>query len=370
MIIAIDIREAVRSKKAGKGWYTHEMVEQLLKNFPGDMFILYTDQPYPEWEHYKNAVQKFFPPSPLRWHFKVLKDLKEERPDVYFAPTSYIIPSFAPKWLPVVATVHDLVAWLFATRHHLKATIIERMTLPLAVKKISTFVTVSSNTKRDLQHFFKIPSEKIEVIPCGAGEQFQPLSAEQTEVFRREKNLPEKYILAVGTLEPRKNFVTLIKAFAEVVKQHPEYSLVIVGGKGWYFEKIFETVKGCELEDSVKFAGYVEDRDLPGYYNTATCLVFPSLYEGFGIPLLEAMKSGCPVITSNVSSMPEVVGDAAILVSPASIPELSQAIERLIASKELRAELSQKGRIQSAKFSWKNSAQELRGLFEKLVKDL
>lgn len=369
MIIAIDIREAVRSKKAGKGWYTHEIVNNLLASFPNDMFILYTDQPYPEWEHYKNAVQKFFPPSPLHWHFKVLKDIREEKPDIYFAPTSYIIPSFAPKWLPVVVTVHDLVAWLFATRHHLKATVVERMTLPLAVKKISAFVAVSQNTKRDLQHFFQIPSEKIEVIPCGVGEQFQPLSAEQREEFRTDKKLPEKFILAVGTLEPRKNFVTLIKAFAEVVKRHSEYSLIIVGGKGWYFEKIFETVKECELEDSVKFVGYVEDRDLPGYYNAATCLVFPSLYEGFGIPLLEAMKSGCPVITSNISSMPEVVEDAAILVAPASVKELAEAIESLITSPELRAELSQKGLIQSKKFSWKNSAHELRALFEKLVID-
>lgn len=370
MIIAIDIREAVRSKKAGKGWYTHEIVSHLLKSFPSDMFILYTDQPYPEWEHFENAVQKFFPPSPLRWHFKVLKDIKEERPDIYFAPTSYIIPSFAPKWLPVVATVHDLVAWLFATRHHLKATIIERMTLPLAVKKISAFVAVSTNTKRDLQHFFSIPSEKIEVIPCGVGEQFKPLSAEQTEAFRTEKKLPEKFILAVGTLEPRKNFVTLIKAFADVAKIHPEYSLIIVGGKGWYFEKIFETVKECELEDSVKFAGYVEDRDLPGYYNAATCFVFPSLYEGFGIPLLEAMKSGCPVITSNISSMPEVVEDAAMLVSPASTQELAEAMNRLITLPELRAELSEKGLAQSKKFSWNHAAHELRALFEKLVKDL
>lgn len=369
MIIAIDIREAVRSKKAGKGWYAHEMVENLLSSYPNDMFILYTDQPYPEWEHYENAVQKFFLPSPLRWHFKVLKDIKEEKPDVYFAPTSYIIPSFAPKWLPVVATVHDLVAWLFATRHHLKATIIERITLPLAVKKIRTFVAVSKNTKRDLQHFFKIPSEKIEVIPCGAGEQFRPFSTMEKEAFRAAKSLPEKYILAVGTLEPRKNFVTLIKAFAEVVKHHPEYLLLIVGGKGWYFEKIFETVKECELEDSVKFMGYVEDRDLPGYYNAATCLVFPSLYEGFGIPLLEAMKSGCPVITGSISSMPEVVEDAALLVSPSSVPELAKAITHVMTSPELATELSQKGLAQSKKFSWKRSAQELHGLFESLVKE-
>lgn len=367
MIIAIDIREAVRQKKAGKGWYTHQIVENLLKEYPGDTFLLYTDQPYPEWEHYPNAQQRFFPPSPLRWHFKVLKDLKKERPDIYFAPSSYIIPSFAPKWLKVVATVHDLVAWLFATRHNMKATIIERITLPIAVKKITAFITVSKNTKRDLQHFFTIPSEKIRVISCGVGQQFRPMGADESEKFRIEKKLPEKYILAVGTLEPRKNFTILIRAFAQLVKKYPEYSLVIVGGRGWYFEKIFDTVKELEVEDSVKFVGYVHDDDLPGYYNAAECFVFPSLYEGFGIPLLEAMKSGCPVITSNISSMPEVVEDAAILVNPSVPQELTAAIEKVITSPVLANELREKGRKQSEKFSWKSSARELHQLFEDLL---
>lgn len=368
MKIAIDIREAVRSKKAGKGWYTHEMVECLLKNHPEDTFVLYTDQPYPLWEHYKNAIQKFFPPSPLRWHFKVLKDLKMLKPDIYFAPTSYIIPSFAPKWLRVVATVHDLVAWLFATRHHLKATIIERITLPLAVKRITKFVSVSENTKRDLRHFFRIPSENIEVIPCGVDERFTPLSSSEKEAFKRGRKLPRHFLLAVGTLEPRKNFVRLIKAFAEVVRKHPEYSLVIIGGKGWYFEKIFETVKSYELEDSVLFAGYVEEKDLVGYYNVADGFIFPSLYEGFGIPPLEAMKSGCPVIASNISSIPEVVEGAGILVDPSSISGLRDAMIRLIESPELREELSRKGREQSKKFTWRSAADQLYRLFEDLVK--
>lgn len=368
MNIAIDIREALKSKRAGKGWYTFEMVQNLLKFHPEDRFILYTDQPYPEWEHFPNAVQKFFPPSPLRWHFTVLEDLKRERPDIYFAPSSYIIPSLAPKWLNVVATVHDLVAWLFATRHNMKATIIERITLPLAIKKITKFVAVSENTKRDLHKFFQTPSWKTEVIPCGVGEHFKVFDDERRENFRGEKGLPEKFILAVGTLEPRKNFVTLIRAFAEVAKKFPDYTLVIVGGKGWYFEKIFSTVRDLGMEDRILFTGYVEDRELPGYYNTATCFVFPSLYEGFGIPLVEAMKSGCPVITSNISSMPEVVDHAAILVNPTSPQELAHAMESLIGSPEKRAELREKGLHQSQKFSWRSSSERLYELFQAVVK--
>ncbi len=361
MHIAIDIREAVKPKKTGKGWYAFEMTKNLLTQHPEDTFTLYTDQPYPEWEHFSNATQQFFPPSALRWHFKVTRDLKKLKPDIFFAPTSFIIAALAPKSQNVIVTVHDLVAWLYATHHNLKATIIERLTLPLAIKNIKKFVTVSQNTKRDLQHFFKIPSEKIEIVPCAASENFKPA----TENAKKQENT--SYFLAVGTLEPRKNFITLIKAFAEIAKKHPEYSLNIIGGKGWYFEKIFATVRDLKLENSVHFLGYIDDKDLPSHYQHATALVFPSLYEGFGIPPLEAMKSGCPVIASNTSSIPEVVGDAALLVDPSSAPELTQAMLRVIKEPELRDKLRKKGLIQAEKFSWSASAKKLYQMMKSTV---
>ncbi len=359
MIIAIDIREAVKKNKTGKGRYTEQLVEELLAAHPDDQFLLYTDQPYPVWEHFANAQQKFFPPSSLRWHIKVVQDLKKIRPDVFWSPTSYIIAALAPKWLKVVITIHDLVAWLYPTRHNFKATIIERLTLPFAIKKITKAIAVSENTKRDLHHFFPKIQGKVEVIPCAASTNFTPLTSEEKEHFRARHHLPEHFILAVGTLEPRKNFITLIKAFAEVQKNHSEYVLIIIGGKGWYFEKIFKTVRDLGAEDSVIFAGYVDEDNLAGYYNTATCLVFPSLYEGFGIPPLEAMKSGCPVIASNTSSIPEVVGTSAILISPSSVAELAAAIEKVIDEPELQKELHEKGLAQAEKFSWHTSAEKV-----------
>lgn len=359
MMIAIDIREAVRKHKTGKGRYTEQLVEELLKAYPEDQFMLYTDQPHTGWEHFANGQQKFFPPSALRWHIKVIQDLKKIRPDVFWSPTSYIIAALAPKWLKVVITIHDLVAWLYPTRHNFKATIIERLTLPFAIKKITKAITVSENTKRDLHHFFPIIKEKVEVISCAAGSNFSEFTAEEKENFRREHHLPNHFILAVGTLEPRKNFVTLIRAFGEVQKNHQEFSLIIIGGKGWYFEKIFRTVRDLGLEDSVIFKGYVDEEELTGYYNTATLFVFPSLYEGFGIPPLEAMKSLCPVIASNASSIPEVVGKAAILASPSSISEFASAIEKVIQEPELQKELRKKGLAQSKKFSWHMAAEKV-----------
>lgn len=361
MHIAIDIREAVKPKKTGKGWYAFEIIKNLLAQHPEDTFTFYTDQPYPAWEDLPCVTLKIFPPSALRWHFNVARDLKKLKPDIFFAPTSYIVPALAPKGLKIIVTVHDLVAWLYATHHNLKATIIERLTLPLAIKNISKFVTVSENTKRDLQRFFKIPSANIEIVPCAASEHFKPA----TENAKKQENTP--YFLAVGTLEPRKNFITLLEAFADVVKKYPDYSLKIIGGKGWYFEKIFTAVRDLELQDKVHFLGYVDDHDLPSQYQYATALVFPSLYEGFGIPPLEAMKSGCPVIASRAASIPEVVGDAALLVEPSSVSQIRDAMFRLINSPELREELRKKGLTQAEKFSWSQSAKKLYQIMKSAV---
>ncbi len=195
MKIAIDIREAVRSKRTGKGWYAFQMVKHLLelnKDNSDISFILYTDLLYADFEQYKNAEMRFFPPSTLRWHLKVLQDVKKIKPDIYFTPSSFIVPALAPKWLKVVITVHDLVAWLLPMRHNMKATFIERLTLPRALKRGAYVTTVSQNTKKDLIKIFKTKSENIEVIPCAASETFRPFYLQEIQKFRKEKNLPEK----------------------------------------------------------------------------------------------------------------------------------------------------------------------------------
>ncbi|MCX6733252.1 MAG: glycosyltransferase family 1 protein [Candidatus Peregrinibacteria bacterium] len=368
MKIAIDIREAARSKRTGKGWYAFQMVKHLLELNKGNssmFYVLYTDQSYPDFEQYKNVKVKYFPPSTLGWHLKVLRDMKKERPDIYFAPSSFIVPALAPKWLKVVITVHDLVAWLFPGNHNMKATFIERLTLPRALKMGAYVTTVSRNTKKDLIQIFKTKSENIEVIPCAASENFTPLPPQEIQKFRHEKKLPEKYILAVGTLEPRKNMKTLIKCMSQIPA---DISLYIIGGKGWQYEEIFDEVRKNNLEDRVIFLGYVEEGELPLYYNAASCFVFPSLYEGFGIPPLEAMQCGCPVVCSNTSSLPEVVGESALLVDPLSSNDMSKAIHSVLSDEKLAANLREKGLIQASKFSWEKSAIGLNRMFCRIVR--
>jgi len=169
-------------------------------------------------------------------------------------------------------------------------------------------------------------------------------------------NLPKKFILFVGTIEPRKNIKRLIEAYNIVSPQEP---LVIVGKKGWFYKEIFKEIEELNIKDKIIFLDYLPGKDLPYLYNKAICFIYPSLYEGFGLPPLEAMACGCPVITSSTSSLPEVVGNAAVLIDPGKTREMVVAIEKILGSRKLRDELRQKGIVQSKKFSWRKTSEQI-----------
>ncbi len=363
MKIAIDIRDAVK-QKTGKGWYVFNMVRELLNLDRENTYILYSNSKKNPFADFENARLKFVEDSAAKWHFRVLKDLKEEKVDLFYAPTSYIIPAFAPKNLRVVITVHDLVAFLYPSTHNTKAMIVERLTLKRALKKASDVFVVSENTKKDLLKKFKFREQRIHITPCAASQVFsEPVSEEDLDAFKKEKNLPDNFLLAVGTLEPRKNLPTLIKSFVNVKKWHPEYKLVIVGKKGWKYDQIESTLKKFQMEKEVIFPGYLKDEDLRKMYKLAKVFVFPSLYEGFGIPPLEAMASGCPIISSNRASMPEVVGDAGILIDPTNAYKMADAISGLLENDNVRNMMIERGYKQVEKFKWENSARAALNVF-------
>lgn len=366
MKIAIDIREAGH-EKTGKGWYTCNLVREILKLDHKNYYLLYTDNDKKPFEIGTNATFKTIKTSSWKWHFKVLKDLQQEKVDLFFAPTSYIIPAFAPKNLKTVITVHDLVAFLLPGINNTKAMIIERLTLRKALKKAQKILTVSENTKKDLLKRFHYQSEKIHLTPCAPAELFKrQVTAEDLANVKEKLKLPDHFILAVGTLEPRKNFSNLIKSFVIIKRKHPQYKLVIVGKKGWKFKHIEESLKHYKLEKEVIFPGYVEDEDLQEVYHLARVFVFPSLYEGFGIPPLEAMACGCPVVSSNVSSLPEVVGEAGLLIDPKNAHKIADAVSSLLVNEHLRHLLIERGTMQAAKFSWEESAQNAIEVFHSL----
>ncbi len=366
MKIAIDVREA-DGEKTGKGFFAFGLVNHLLAQDRHNHYLLYTDKAKVPFEQYENVEVKSILQQGFAWHYQVLKDLKVRRPDLYLAPTSFIVPAFAPKWLKVFVVVHDLVAFMFPKHHAKKAVLIERMTLRRALRKAGKVFVVSENTQNDLLRLFKYPKSLTVEVPCAPHDIYnREIDPKVSAKVRKKYSLPDKFILGVGTLEPRKNFPALIKAFVTVKRKFPDYKLVIVGKQGWKYRELQKAVKQFELTEDVIFTGYMKDEDLHHTYNLAEVFVFPSLYEGFGIPPLEAMASGCPVVASNTSSLPEVVGEAGLLIEPTNSHKIADAIISLIENPQLRNMLLERGFHHARKYSWDESARIVLEEFSKM----
>lgn len=361
MKIAIDVRDTI-GEKSGKGWYTYCLVKALLELDKANEYILYSHKTNDHFTEFKQARPKVIQAKGIKWHILTLFDLLREKVDIFIAPTSYIIPAFAPKRLKTCVVLHDLVALLFAKNHNKKAVLIEKFTLKKALQKAQHVVCVSENTKKDVLKFFPIEKEKTQVVYPSVDDSFRPLDINLYE-WRKERQLPKNFFLCVGTLEPRKNLTAVLEALSGMIdntkKREENPHLVVIGGRGWQFKKIFSKLNDLNIAEYVVFKGYVTNQELIKYYNTALGLVFPSFYEGFGLPPLEAMKSGCPVITSNAGSLPEVVGEAALQIDPNSIQDLAKAMKKLYDNEELRLELAVKGLKRSELFNWHKSAQAI-----------
>ncbi len=236
----------------------------------------------------------------------------------------------------------------------------------MSIKRADIIVADSHSTKRDIINYFGIKEEKIKVVYPGVESRFRPIR--NVEEYRLKNNLPSKMILNVGTLEPRKNVVTLIRAFKKLKELgFKNYKLVIAGDKGWLYKQIFDEIKSSDLQKEVLFLGIVGDEDLPMLYNCADIFVYPSLYEGFGLPPLEAMACGIPVITSNTSSLPEVIDNAGIMVDPDDVNSLCEAMYNVLKDKELWHNMSNKGLERSKLFSWKGTAKKILEIYDEVL---
>jgi len=357
MKVIIDIRSS-EGKKAGKGFYTYFLTKSLIENSPDLDFILLCKNNAASFKDYKNVEIKKIKGSGIFWHINVLKYLKNTDAQIYFSPSSFIVPAFIPKNLKLFVTIHDLVSFLFSDTHNKKAKFIEKFLINRVIKNSSYILCVSKNTLLDLKRLFKVDENKLQVINCSASDFFRP----------ENSKLDSNFYLAVSTISPRKNFLNIVKSFSEVLKVNKDLRLKIVGNKGWQYKTVFEEIENLGISKNVDILGYVSDEKLRQLYNCAIALVFPSFYEGFGIPPLEAMKSGCPVISSNTSSLPEVVGDAAILIDPYDIKSLTKAMLEIKNNDNLRKSLILKGLNQSKKFSFDKSAVKLANLLRKYMK--
>jgi len=273
--------------------------------------------------------------------------------DVVHCPTVKGPFFFRPRG-KVVMTVHDVIPVIHPQWHILRRRIYFRYVLKCRFPFVDQFIATSHNTRRDLLAHYRVPGDRVEVVYEGVDEKFRPAP------------VPKRDILCVGTLEPRKSFRAVIEVFVELVARFGiSENLVVVGKPGWYFRDLFRVPSG--YEHRIRFAGYVSEEELIRLYQRAKLFVYPSFYEGFGLPVLEAMACGCPVVTSNVSSLPEVAGDAAILVNPKDKAQLLQAMYRVLNDPELRDRMARAGLARAAQFSWNRCAEMTLEVYEKAV---
>jgi glycosyltransferase involved in cell wall biosynthesis len=258
-----------------------------------------------------------------------------------------------------VVTFHDMTFFIYPNLH----TRIKRTFFPLAIRfsarQSQALIATSESTRRDSIRLLNIPAHKIITVPNGISEEFRPISdVAQLEGCRRKYRLPKEFILYVGLIEPRKNLPLLLRAYARLSREGNCPSLVITGRFGWRYEDVARQLDALNLNDRVHFTGYLPTQDLPMVYNLAQIFVYPSIYEGFGFPPLEAMSCGTPVIATSVSAMVDHIGDAGILVPPQNEDALLEAMVRLLGDRELQENLSIRGRERSSNFTWKRTAQE------------
>lgn len=361
MKIAIDISQAIYG--TGVSVYTKNLVSSLIKLHPEDEFILFGSS-FRRRQELQTLAKKLkgtpkifpFPPTLLDFIWNSLHLIPVEK---LIGPVDIIHTSDwtePPSHLPKITTVHDLIPFKFpqTTTESIRNT--HKKRLAWVMRESKKIIAVSQSTKEDLISILKIPEDKIVVIPEGVEDRYCPQSLDIQEMVKKRYKINEDYIFTLSTLEPRKNQTALIKAFKLVREEYPNLQLIIGGRTGW--GDIPEPTPG------VLMPGYIPDADLPGLYSGCLAFVMPSIYEGFGLPPLQAMACGAPVAVSNVSSLPEVVGDAGVLFDPEDVHEIAAGIIEAIKN---RTELKEKSLLQASKFIWEKTAEETYRVYQQVL---
>jgi glycosyltransferase involved in cell wall biosynthesis len=358
MRIGIDAR-TVLSPKTGDRTYTLNLVRALARVDAENQYFLLLDRPAPEGllPDAPNFYQVVMPAFWGRWWTLVQLPLFASRNKLDVLHVQYLIPPVCP--CRVVTAIHDVSFAIMPETFPLKDRVLLNLLIPFSASSASKVITLSESSRRDLMERFGVAPDKIAVTPCGVDETFQRVEEAQriADVLQRY-GIALPFVLSVGLLQPRKNLSRVVEAFALLRERRPElpHRLAIVGRIGWGVEPLQQRVRELQLESVVPFAGYVADEDLPALYSAADLFVYPSLYEGFGIPPLEAMACGTPVVTSNVSSLPEVVGDAALSVNPLDVEAMASAMEKVLTDAALRQTLSERGLERARAFTWERMA--------------
>ncbi|MBU4338625.1 glycosyltransferase family 4 protein [Patescibacteria group bacterium] len=389
MTIGIDLRAIGQGKYSGVEEYALNLLDALFAIDSKNKYLLFSSgqkisSRYLEFSQRakeKNSNIDFchcsFPNRVLNTSFKLFSWPKIDKimgvADVVFEPNINLLPSSGAK---KVVTFHDLSFEKYSVFFSSKQIFWHNFVNPEKLAKEADFIiAVSESTKNDLMEIYGIPAKNIKVIYSGVSQESRIKNQESRIIqdIKTKYGLPEKYILYLGTLEPRKNIIGLIKAYELFRSKFMIHNscfiitkLVIAGSKGWLYEDIFHAAKKSPFKEDIIFTGFIADEDKPYLYNLASLFVYPSFYEGFGFPPLEAMASGVAVITSDCSSFPEVAGDSAMMVNPYNSGQLAWSMGEILSDKNLREKMIKKGLACAEKFSWEKCARETLELFEKV----
>ncbi len=383
MIIGIDASRANKPQKTGVEWYSYHLIEEFKKMAPRHQYFLYTNQSLTGAlaqcpSNFKEIRLKW--PIPRSWTIGRLSwEMKfgKYRPDVLFVP-AHTLPLLNPK--KSVVTIHDIGFEHFPAAYHWADKLYHKLIIQIIKRSATTIITPSQFTKDDIIRTYGLAPEKISVVHNGYDSthyrQFTPeerVTARQT--LKDKYHLDTPFILFIGRLELKKNIPRLVAAFAQFKARRPAatHKLVLIGAPGLTFHLVAKQIKKFKLEKDIIMPGWVGDDDLPIFLNAAELFVFPSLFEGFGIPVLEAMACGCPVICSNTTSLPEVAGDSALMFDPADTEAITGAMESLLvasasdpaAAENPRQALITRGLTRAQQFSWAKTARQILTILEK-----
>ena len=374
MRIAVNTRLLLKDKLEGIGWFSFETLSRITKAQPKHDFFFLFDRPFSSDFIFENNVHPIVvsPPTrhPLLWYIwfelRIPKILKEIDADVFLSPDGFLS---LRSLIPSLAVIHDLNFEHYPKDLKFSHRLFYRFFFKKYAQRANQIATVSEYSKKDICSKYKIDASKIDVCLNGVSSKFHPIGLSEQIQVKKMYSQGLDYFLFVGAIHPRKNIARLLKAFdAFKKKSKSSNKLLIVGSKMWWNQALQKSFENTFHKQDIIFLGRKNQLELNNLYASALALCFVPYFEGFGIPILEAMKCACPVITSNCSSMPEVSGDAALLVNPLKIEEISNAMYRLDQDTNLRTLLSAKGQIREEKFGWNSTANALWKSIEKIKK--
>jgi glycosyltransferase involved in cell wall biosynthesis len=361
MRIGIDA-SITKLNQAGSGVYASSLIDALRRVDSSNTYHLFAGRHKRQMgqrKTFRSRIETIY--HDIAWTHLVLPyQAWQTGIDVLHVPSS-VMPLFSP--CPTVISILDTTALAMPQHFNVWQRHYSRLLMPLSARRASMIVTISEQSKRDIVERLNVQPGKVAVTYLAASPAFQPVSGQAIAEVKQRYGL-KSFILTVGTLEPRKNLSRLLQAYAWLNCSH---QLVHVGPKGWQYDNILAQLDRLGLRERVRLLGYVPLDDLVGLYNAASLFVYPSLYEGFGLPILEAMACGCPVVTSNVSAMPEVAGEAAMLIDPYDVQAIAGAIQRVLGDPALADRMREQGFAQARRFSWERCAQETIGVYRRAL---